>query len=46
MPGVTGLIKKNEDELGKGYEKLKEKGVNFELGSNYLDKLSNFDVAF
>ena len=43
---VTGFDKKNEDELGKDIEKLKEKGVNFELGSNYLDKLSNFDVVF
>lgn len=43
---VTGFDKKNEDELGKDIRKLKEKGVNFELGSNYLDKLSNFDVVF
>lgn len=43
---VTVFDKKNEDELGKDIEKLKEKGVNFELGSNYLDKLSNFDVVF
>ncbi|BDR68383.1 UDP-N-acetylmuramoylalanine--D-glutamate ligase [Clostridium tetani] len=43
---VTGFDKKNENELENNINELRAKGVNFELGENYLDKLSNFDVVF
>lgn len=43
---VTGFDKKNENQLENDISELRANGVNFELGENYLDKLSNFDVIF
>lgn len=44
---VTGFDKKEKEKLGVDvvceFEKI---GVNLELGENYLDKLSGFDVVF
>lgn len=43
---VTVFDRKNEDELESNIIDLKSKGINFQLGENYLDKLSKFDVVF
>ncbi|NFN95281.1 UDP-N-acetylmuramoyl-L-alanine--D-glutamate ligase [Clostridium botulinum] len=43
---VTAFDKKTEKELGEVSSDFKNKGVNLELGDNYLDKLTGFDVVF
>ncbi|EES49440.1 UDP-N-acetylmuramoyl-L-alanine--D-glutamate ligase [Clostridium botulinum] len=43
---VTAFDKKTEEELGEVSSNFKNKGVNLELGDNYLDKLTGFDVVF
>ncbi|WP_252223391.1 MULTISPECIES: UDP-N-acetylmuramoyl-L-alanine--D-glutamate ligase [unclassified Clostridium] len=43
---VTAFDKKTEEELGEVSSDFKNKGVNLELGDNYLDKLTGFDVVF
>ncbi|WMJ80278.1 UDP-N-acetylmuramoyl-L-alanine--D-glutamate ligase [Clostridium sp. MB40-C1] len=43
---VTAFDKKDEKSLGKVGEDFKKKGINLELGENYLDNLVGFDVIF
>lgn len=43
---VTAFDKKTESELGNIINELRELGVNFELGENYLDFLEGFEVIF
>lgn len=43
---VTAFDKKTESELGEVVENLRSKGVKFELGENYLNRLEGFDVIF
>ncbi|MCY6485730.1 UDP-N-acetylmuramoyl-L-alanine--D-glutamate ligase [Clostridium aestuarii] len=43
---VTAFDKKDEEKVGEIGETFKEKGVNLELGENYLDNLVGFDVVF
>lgn len=43
---VTAFDKKTESELGDVVESLRSKGVKFELGENYLNRLEGFDVIF
>lgn len=43
---VTGFDKKNEEELGEIATEFKNKGVKLELGENYLDNLTGFEVVF
>lgn len=43
---VTAFDKKTESELGEVIENLRSKGVKFELGENYLNRLEGFDVIF
>ncbi|MBU3229198.1 UDP-N-acetylmuramoyl-L-alanine--D-glutamate ligase [Clostridium algidicarnis] len=43
---VTAFDKKTELELGDIVKQLEAKSVNFVLGEDYLDKLSNFEVIF
>ncbi|ATD53891.1 UDP-N-acetylmuramoyl-L-alanine--D-glutamate ligase [Clostridium chauvoei] len=43
---VTAFDKKTEDQLGEVVNGFKEKGIKLELGENYLDKLTGFDVVF
>ena len=43
---VSGFDKKSEDELSDVACELKSKGVNLQLGDNYLEDLIGFDVVF
>lgn len=43
---VTAFDKKTEVELGGIIEELRSKGVKFELGEGYLNRLEGFDVIF
>lgn len=43
---VTAFDKKTEVELGTVGEEFKAKGVKLELGENYLDNLTGFEVVF
>lgn len=43
---VTLADKRDESALGEVYEELKNAGVHFSLGVNYLDCLDNADVIF
>lgn len=43
---VTAFDKKSEAELGDITKEFKEKGIKLELGENYLDNLTGFDVVF
>lgn len=44
---VTGFDKKEKEKLGVDVvEEFEKIGVNLELGENYLDKLTGFDVVF
>lgn len=43
---VTAFDKKTESELGEVVDNLRSKGVKFELGENYLNRLEGFDVIF
>lgn len=43
---VTAFDKKSVEELGDIAVDFIEKGVTLQLGENYLDKLSGFDVVF
>lgn len=43
---VTAFDKKTEKKLGKVANQLRDIGVSLELGDNYLENLSGFDVIF
>ena len=43
---VTAFDKKTKDELGDIAEEFEEISVKLELGENYLDNLTGFDVVF
>ena len=43
---VTAFDKKDEKALGDIVPEFKSKGVKFELGEGYLDRLTGFDVIF
>ncbi|MGL5353850.1 MAG: UDP-N-acetylmuramoyl-L-alanine--D-glutamate ligase [Clostridium sp.] len=43
---VTAFDKKCEEQLGAVAVDFKEKGVKLELGENYLDNLTGFEVVF
>lgn len=43
---ITVCDSRNETSLGERYQELKRYGVNFRLGSNYLDNLTDFDIVF
>lgn len=43
---VTAFDKKTEKQLGEVSVDFKNKGVKLELGENYLDELTGFDVVF
>lgn len=43
---VTAFDKKTEEELGEVAVDFKNRGVKLELGENYLDNLTGFDVVF
>ena len=43
---VTAFDKKSEEQLGNVAVEFKEKGVKLELGENYLDNLTGFEVVF
>ena len=43
---VTAFDKNTEEKLGSIVAEFKERGVEFQLGKNYLDKLTGFDVVF
>lgn len=43
---VTAFDMKTESELGEIAEEFKKKNVNLELGENYLEALTNFEVVF
>ena len=43
---VTAFDKKTEEELGAVGKEFKEKGVSLELGENYLNNLTGFEVVF
>lgn len=43
---VSAFDKKSEKQLGKIVDEFKQKGVEFILGENYLDKLTGYDVIF
>ena len=43
---VTAFDKNTEEKLGSIVAEFKEQGVEFQLGKNYLDKLTGFDVVF
>lgn len=43
---VTAFDKKTQEELGDVATEFIEKGAKLELGENYLDNLSGFDVVF
>ncbi|MCQ2968992.1 MAG: UDP-N-acetylmuramoyl-L-alanine--D-glutamate ligase [Clostridium sp.] len=43
---VTAFDKNTEEKLGSIVAEFKTKGVKFQLGKGYLDKLTGFDVVF
>ena len=43
---ITLLDRKQPEQLGDLYEELKEAGVEFRLGEEYLENLTDFDVIF
>lgn len=43
---VTVLDKREQSDLGDDYNTLTEKGAKFILGSDYLDRLTEFDIVF
>ena len=43
---VTAFDRKNEKELGEIFNDFTSKGVKLELGENYLDNLTGFEVVF
>ncbi len=43
---VTAFDKKTEEELGAIGEEFKTKGVKLELGEDYLNNLTGFEVVF
>lgn len=43
---VTAFDKKTKEELGDVVENFESKGVKLELGENYLEGLTGFDVVF
>lgn len=43
---VTAFDKKTKEQLGKVYDDFIDKGVKLELGENYLDNLTGFEVVF
>ena len=43
---VTAFDKNTEEKLGNVVANYKAKGVEFQLGNGYLDKLTGFDVIF
>lgn len=43
---VTLLDKRDYTDFIEQYDALKEKGVSFRLGNNYLDDLCDFDIIF
>ncbi|MDD6794532.1 MAG: UDP-N-acetylmuramoyl-L-alanine--D-glutamate ligase [Clostridiaceae bacterium] len=43
---VTAFDKKSEEKLGEVAQDFKNRGVSLELGEEYLDKLTGFDVVF
>lgn len=43
---ITAFDKKEENELGQIGEEFKNKGICLELGVDYLDNLTGFDVVF
>ncbi len=44
--GVTVLDKRSADKFQETYDALSAKGVQFRLGEQYLDALTDFDVIF
>ncbi len=44
--GVTVLDKRSADKFQETYDLLAAKGVQFRLGEDYLDSLTDFDVVF
>jgi UDP-N-acetylmuramoylalanine--D-glutamate ligase len=43
---VTAFDKKTKEQLGKIAEDFNNKGIRLELGENYLDNLTGFEVVF
>lgn len=43
---ITAFDKKDETQLGDIAVKFKKEGIKLELGENYLDNLTGFDVVF
>lgn len=43
---ITAFDKKSEEQLGGVAIEFRKKGINLELGENYLDNLTGFDVVF
>lgn len=43
---ITAFDKKEENELGEVGREFKNKGISLDLGVNYLDNLTGFDVVF
>lgn len=43
---VSAFDKKDQEQLGKTGDELKDKGVQLVLGETYLDQLQGFDVVF
>lgn len=43
---VTGFDMREEDDFGTLADDFKNKGVKLELGKNYLDRLTGFEVVF
>lgn len=43
---VTAFDKKTKEQLGKIAEDFNNKGIKLELGENYLDNLTGFEVVF
>ena len=44
--GVTVLDRRSAEQFRETYDALSEKGVQFRLGDDYLDALTDFDVVF
>ena len=43
---ITAFDKKDETQLGDIAANFKKEGIKLELGENYLDNLTGFDVVF
>lgn len=43
---VTVLDKRDKSSIGADYDKLSKEGAVFDLGDNYLDNLTQYDVIF